>query len=326
MAKRTPQPPAAGKRLAVSGKKAKRTPQPPPQYPAPVAASPAQQTNLQYNQPLQQQLQQPYSDLMTTMGYGAAPAMAQNFGGLQGYTGQTGGQAGATESGYGTLMPASVQNLQSAQQELNDIYTKPTADFDPYLQQQLNDQEQGLHSQLLQQLGPDYATSSAGIEALAKFNQYAMTARTSAQFNRATQLQDQIQQYTGGYSNQAVNQGQLYGQNIGGVSDLGYGFFNQGQNAAANQLSYLNNWQAVAGAPAAQMGNFGQTQAGMAGQTMQQTGPYQSDRFTQLGTQYTPTSGQMWGAGLQNSASRLISSGGQMMGAGTNMMNNTQQG
>jgi len=353
---------APAKAAAKGGKK--KTPQPPPPPPTytntPGPSDPGGAGyNLQYTPSIESQFNQPYQDVMAAGAYGALPGVIQNIGGQQqmgnmyggmaqdqfgnwmggtpaemALTGQFGGQAGMTLGDYGQLLAPNLQNMQGIAKEIQDIQAGK-ADFDPFLTQQFNDQERTLRQTLARQLGPDYENSSAGIEALAKFNQNKTTSLGSAQFQRLGQLNDMLQGGIGNLANQAQGFGGQYGTmrgvqfNAADVLGQRYGqtaqdVYNQalglrtGQLGGAGQMT--QNTAALqdlyANVPKT-MSQFGNQMTGQGAQTEQATGPYQSDRMAQLQASYAPTPGEKMGQYMAQSGDRWVKVGSSIGGMGS---------
>src|SRR5262249_10549975 len=218
---------------------------------------------------------------------GAANAMQ----GLAGMGGQATGLGAAPLGQYGTLMPPTLGIQQGLAREIQGIQGG-NLDVDPAMVQQQQQQQRLLESQLQRQLGPDWATSSAGIEAMGRFQQGWNTAKATANYNRLLSLigtqQGGLQNLTG----QGINYGQfgqgVQGQQFGQGAQLGQMFgqnamdlFNQQQNMRANQLGgagqmlgQLGQIQGLyAGIPQT-MGQFGQAMSGQAGAAVGAQGPY----------------------------------------------------
>lgn len=296
-------------------KKARKLPQPPQQPQMPQMQTPQQQGGFSYTPTAESQFNQPYQDVQAAGAYG----------GLQGALGRMGQQGqmsdlyGQTAQGslgqFGQLMAPNMNIQQGLAGRIQDIMGGKL-DVDPMLLQQFGDQSRVLNEQLRRNLGPDYANSSAGIEALSKFNQLKNNTLASANFN---QLQGLLNQQQGGMGNifgQGQQMGQMLGQNN---QDL----FNQAQNLRTGQLGganqMLQNLAAIqnlyAGIPQT-MGQFGQAMSGQAGAAVNAQDPYQRDRMAQLQASYAPTKGGYGGMMLQNQGDRLINSASAMGGGG----------
>jgi hypothetical protein len=332
------------------------TPQPPAPAPGPAPAVPGY--GLEYNPTIESQLNQPYQDIIAAQATSVLPNIAQNWQGLQDYanfyggagaemfggfmagtpaeralTGQFGGQAGGTLGQYGQLLDPNLAIQQGLAQEIQDIQAG-RADFDPFLTQQFNDQERVLREHLRRQLGPDYEGSSAGIEALGKFNQNKTTTLGSAQFQRLNELVGMQQQGIGNLANQAGGFANIYGvqrgQQFNQADVIGqrYGqyaqdLYNQamglrsaqlgGAGAMLNQAGAMQNL--YANVPRT-MGQFGQAMGQQAGMAVGAQEPYLKERELQLGASYAPTSGEKMGQYMGQSGSRWASIGSSMMGGG----------
>ena len=270
------------------GKGKAKTPQPPP--PPPVAA-PAADYSLQYTPSIESQLNQPYQDITAAGAMAALPNVFTNLGGQQQLTPLYGGQAAGTLGQYGQMIAPNPQIIAGWQRELQDIQAGK-ADFDPFLTQQFNDQEMQLHQQLQRQLGPDYANSSAGIEALAKFNQYKTTALGSAQFQRGTQLNELLQNAYANSANQALGLGGQYGQGTQQLYNQTMGLRNEQLGGAASMLANTGATMGLYGTVPGTMGQFGEAMGKQSGYEVQAQAPYQQDRLAQLQASYAPTKGE----------------------------------
>lgn len=351
----------AKRKAGGNRKRGGATPQPP--APAPTAPS-SPSYELQYNPTIESQLNQPYQDIIAAQATNMLPAIGQNWQGLQDYANFYGGagaemfggfmggaeaergltrdfgaQAGGTLGNYGQLMDPNLQIQQQIAQQIQDIQAGK-ADFDPFLTQQFGDQERVLREQLRRQLGPDYETSSAGIEALSKFNQNKTTTLGSAQFQRLNELvnmqqggiqnlSNQSNSFANTYGNergqqfnQADTMGSRYGQYANDMYAQAMGLRNQQQQGAANMIANTQATQNMFANVPKTMGQFGEAMTGQGAQASQATAPYQRDRFAQLQNQQsTPNSGQMWGGMMAQSGNRWIGVGNQMMSTGGQMSN-----
>ena len=336
-------------------KKAKRTPQPPipaPPLPSYAPNAGAGAYNVGFTPSVQSQVTQPYLDVMAGTAYGNMPNIAANLGGQQQYAGmyggagaqqlgtfmqgnpqqtglrtQMGGQAGGTLGAYGQVMNPNISLIANLQQQLADIQSGADTGFDPYMTQQYNQSEQQLHDTLRKQLGPDFATSSAGINALNQFNQEKQTAFGSARFQRQLQIQDALQQaqqnlagQAGGFANiyggqrgqeygQALQSGQTFGQFANDIYNTTTGL---GTGALAGQGQYYTNQgnlMNLTGAVPAMMGQYGGAMTGQAGAAVAAQGPYQQDRLAQFQASTYPTSGQYMGEMMGQSGNRWASIG-----------------
>jgi len=340
-------------------KKGAATPQPPaaaPPPPAPAPAVPGYQ--MQYTPTIESQINQPYQDVLGTYALSMLPNIQQNWQGMQDYanfyggagaqmfgnfmagaeperqlTSNFGGQAGGTLGQYGQLIGANSPIMQGWQDELQAIQAGK-ADFDPMLTQQFNDQERVLRDQLRRQLGPDYETSSAGIEALGKFNQNKTTTLSSAQFQRGLQLQDALQsgyqnlanqsnQFAntyGGQRGQQFNQadiiGQRYGQYANDLYNQAMGLRQTQLQGGAQMLQNTATMQGLyAGIPQT-MGQFGQAMQAGTGANVSAQGPYQQDRALKAQLSYAPTEGQYMGQMMAQSGDRWAQIGSSIGGMG----------
>jgi hypothetical protein len=285
----------------------------------------------------------------TQMGGENLGGAQQQMQGLQNLGNQAQGLTGGTLGQYGQLMDPNLAIQQNLANQTQAVQAG-AADFDPFLTQQFNQQEQQLREQLRRNLGPDYENSSPGIEALARFNQGKTTALGSAQFNR---LQSLVGMQQGGLGNIATQglgfggfgagiQGQQFGQGVQGTQ-LGAGIQGQqfgqgaqlgqmyGQNAQdlytqalglhgaqlSGQGQNIQNLGALqnlyAGVPQT-MGEFGQAMSGQAGAAVGGQDPYQRDRMAQFQASYAPNKGQFAGQMMGQSGDRWVNVAGSSMG------------
>jgi hypothetical protein len=266
--------------------------------------------------------------------------------------GQMGMQATGLGAGtlgqYGQLMDPNLSIQGNLANQIQRIQAGAESGFDPLLDQQLGTEERLLHEQLRRQLGPDYANSSAGIEALGKFEQRRQITLGTSRFNQLNALLGQqqggLQNMTGigtqlggfgqGIQGQQFNQGVAAGQFGQGVQQQQFGqgaqmgqmygqntmdLYNQamgmraGQLSGANQmLSNLKGMQDLYGNIPATMGQYGQAMSGQAGAAVGAQSPYQRDRMAQLQASYAPSSGQFTGQMMGESGNRWMSAGQQM--------------
>jgi hypothetical protein len=330
--------------------------QPMPQPPAPTG--PAGGGYYQYSPTAESAMNQPYQDLAVAGATGALggvlgrmPQQSQlgdiygqyaagSLGGAANAMGQlapTGGQAaglaGGTMGQYGALMGNNIPIQQAIANEIMGIQAG-NLDVDPAMVQQFGQQEQLLNEQLRRQLGPDYATSSAGIEALGRFQQGRQAALGQANYNRLQSLVGMQQgglqnltgqginfgQYGAGIQGQQFGQGQqmgtLFGQNAMDMYNQAMGLRTGQLGGAGQMLNQAGQIQGLyAGIPQT-MGQFGQAMSGQAGAAVGAQGPYQADRMAQLQASYAPTKGAYTGMMLQNQGDRLINSASAMGGGG----------
>lgn len=329
-----------------------QTPQPPPPQQQPQQDP----GHYQYNPSLESQINQPYQDVLAAGNMGQLPSQfgrmdqqnqlggiygqgaASNLGGAQAAMNALapmGGQAVGLGQGslgqYAGLMDPNYNIQQGLAGQIQAIQSGKT-DVDPAMLQQFDQQQRDLQTQLQHQLGPDWASSSAGIEAMGRFNQGKQTALASANFNRLQGLvgmqqggMNQIGQAGLGFGgfgqnlqnqqfNQGANMGQMFGQNS---MDL----YNQGQGLRQNQLGGASQMLANTGATQnlynfvpSTMGQYGQAMSGQAGAAVGAQGPYQQDRLAQLQASYAPSSGQFLGRMMGQSGDRWASIGS--MGGG----------
>jgi len=301
----------------MAKKKKAATPQP-PAPPAPPQAPLSGAYDVNYNPTAYSQMVQPMLDYMSAGALGTMPYVMQDISAQQALGGIYAGQGAGTLGAYGSMLGPNLQALQGYANELQAIQAGK-ADFDPMLTQQWNQSAQQLHDTLRQQLGPDYATSSAGANALNQFNQQMNTSLASAQFNRGLQLQQMLQQAQGNMAQQGGYLGQLGGQFMNDVATQNQGLFSGAltgygqniQNAAATQ-------QLMAG-PALQMGQIGGALTGQGAQTIGMTGPYATDRQINAQLSTYPTSEQFMGQMLAQSGNRWMQAGQNTMGGASTM-------
>jgi hypothetical protein len=255
---------------------------------------------------------QPMLDLMTAGAMGTLPYVMQNVQGQQQLGGIYGGQGAGTLGAYGNILDPNVQAIQGYQNELQAIQAGK-ADFDPMLTQQWNQQEQQLRDTLRQQLGPDYATSSAGANALNQFGQQKITSLTSAQFNRGLQLQDLLQQAQGNLANQASGLGQIGGQFMNDVYNMNQGLFQGALSGYGQNIQNLAATQQLMANPALQMGQIGGALTGQGTASIGATGPYATDRQIQAQMSTYPTQGQYMGEMMAQSGNRWANIGSNTM-------------
>jgi hypothetical protein len=264
---------------------------------------------------------------------GSLGSAANAMGQLAPTGGQAANLAGGTMGQYGALMGNNMPIQQAIANEIMGIQ-QGRLDVDPAMLQQFGQQERDLNAQLRRQLGPDYATSSAGIEALGRFQQGKQAALGQANYNRLQSLVGMQQgglqnltgqginfgQYGAGLQGQQFGQGQQmgaqFGQNAMDMYNQAMGLRNQQLGGAGQLLGQAGQIQGLYGNIPQTMGQFGQAMSGQAGQTIAGTEPYQRDRFGQLQASYAPTKGQFTGQMLTNQGNTLVQSGNAMMGAG----------
>jgi hypothetical protein len=218
-------------------------------------------------------------------------------------------------------------------QQIQAIQSGADKGYDPLLDQSLATQEQQTREQLRRNLGGDYETSSAGIEALARFNQGANTQRGSSRFNMLNALLNQQQQGMGNIANQSgqfgsaganiqgqqfnqgATSGQMFGQNAGQMYNQGMGFGDQGQQAMNNQINRTGQTQQLYANVPQTMGQFGQALGQQSQYGVQAQRPYQDDRTTAFRNE-APSNGMMWGQMAAQSGDRWANIGTSMMGSG----------
>lgn len=339
-------------------KAAAATPQPPAPAPAAQQAPISGSYDVSYTPTTQSQLVQPYLDSITGGALSSFPNVMQNVQGQQdmaqmfgqggaqamgswqqgtgqenALTGQMGGQAGGTLGSYGNIMGGNNPLIQGWQRELAGIQAG-NPDFDPMLTQQWNQNEQQLRDRLQQQLGPDYATSSAGINALNQFQQEKTTSLTSAQFQRGTQLQQLLQDAQSNYANQAggfaniyggergqaygygTGQSTLFGQFANDIYNQNTGMFNTGLTGAGQNIQNIGGQQNLMTNPALSMGQIGGAMTGQGAQTIAATQPYQQDRMANFTASTYPSSTQFMGQMMAQSGNRWADIGASTGGFG----------
>jgi len=349
----------AGRQAARSTRYGLNNPLPQPPAPPADGGGGGQGGYYQYSPTAESQINQPYQDLEAAGAYGALggalgrmPQQSQmsdiygqgaagNLGGAQGQWGQLGalgGQATGLGAGslgqYGQLMGGNLGIQQGLANEIQGIQ-QGNLEVDPATEQLLGQQQRDFETQMQRQLGPDWRTSSAGIEAQGRMTQGANTLRGSQNYNRLLSLINAQQGGMGNIANAGLGlggyalgtQGQQFGQGAQLGNMLGQNnmdLFNQMQNLRGGQLSgatsMLNNLgqiQSLYGNIPGTMGQFGGAMSGQSGAAVNAQGPYQQDRITQLGTQYAPTSGQFLGQMMGQSGNRWINVGQGMVGGGS---------
>lgn len=281
--------------------KAKKTPQPPPPYQPPAAPASGGGYGMQYSPTLGTQMQTPYNDAMAAGAYGALP-------GLMGQVGQTTGLSGSAGGAYGGMIPQNTQLQNQIYSRLQDAY-QGKAIFDPYIETQLGQQGQALQDQLRRSLGPDYAASSAGAEAIQRFNEMADHTRSQAQYAAIADLTSGAQQGYGQSANQALQfGGQTYDQSVG----LGNQMF--GGQAAQQQLA--GGAMGLMGQPGQQLMGAGSGLSGLSQYGVGAQGPYEQDKQGQFTASTYPTYKQNMGNLLNQSGQQWSNIGGGMMGGG----------
>jgi hypothetical protein len=154
------------------------------------------------------------------------------------------------------------------------------AGADPELERRLAEEERQVHEVLRRQLGPDYATSSAGIEALAEFSQRANELRTEFARRDLTELLPII----------GAERGRL--AEIAGVR------------------------QALLAFPAVLPGEAARTLASLAGVNLEELRMMQQDRLAMLAQGQFPTPPSPIGIGLVSGGEGMERSGSALsMGA-----------
>src|SRR5215813_8150276 len=280
-------------------------PQPPP--PQPPAGGGGQGGYYQYQPTAESQINQPYQDLQAAGAYGAlgsslgrmpqqgqmsdiyGQGAAGNLGAAQGQwggLGALGGQATGLGAGslgqYGQLMGGNLGIQQGLANEIQGIQ-QGNLEVDPATEQLLGQQQRDFEAQMQRQLGPDWRTSSAGIEAQGRVTQGANTVRGSQNYNRLLGLINAQQGGMGAIGNAGLGfggyglntQGQQFGQGAQLGNMLGQNnmdLFNQANLLRTGQLggatSMLNNLgqiQSLYGNIAGTMGQFGGAMSGQSG-------------------------------------------------------------
>lgn len=133
-------------------------------------------------------------------------------------------------------------------------------DLDPALERDITNQRQTLQERLQSQFGPGYDTSSAGIEAMNKFEESANVLRSQARHGELT-LSEQLSLARQGADNAqgAAGIGAATSP-LPGVNPLQAGGFAFGLNQGGNQQ--LGQFGQVLGAPMSIAGGFGQVAQG----------------------------------------------------------------
>jgi hypothetical protein len=255
-----------------------------------------------YTPGLLQKLQDPYSSALAAGGYSMLPGMMQNVG-------QLGANAGQSLGQIGQIMAPNVAINQGLSNELQAVQQGRLLDVDPQMLQGLQQGQNQMAEQLRASLGPDYMASSAGQEAMNRYNQMANTQVQSAQFNRLQDLFNMQQSGMGGAASIAQQQGQdFYNQ--------AQGLWNQAAGAAAANQQYAQGQQNMLGGIAGNMMNAGAGLTGLAGASVGAQQPYQSDRQLQLQASTYPTGKQMEGMMMGQSGTRWGQIGGSIGGMG----------
>jgi hypothetical protein len=126
-----------------------------------------------------------------------------------------------------SFLDAMDPQVKAAGSNLYNLLTGKSAEILKPIQTQLNFQRQGMMDQLASQMGPGFMTSSAGIEAMTKFDAQASLALNSAQMNAISTV------------------GQQYGQ-LSGLQQQGQNAIT-GQTLSAYQQAQEANRSALAG-------------------------------------------------------------------------------
>lgn len=194
--------------------------------------------------------------------------------------------------------------VKAAGSNLYDLLTGKSAAILAPIQQQLGYQRSQMQNQLASQMGPGYMTSSAGIEAMTKFDTQASLALNSAQMNAITTVGQQYgslsgiqQQGQNAITGQTLNAyGQAQGANIA-AGNISSGVAQRGVQATLGAMSAnpLNQF----GVPAAQGSVIG-----TAG------GPFAGGNAFGQGLSQT-------GGGLGNIGGYLLGKGGSTSGGST---------
>lgn len=142
-------------------------------------------------------------------------------------------------------------NVKAAGSDLYNLLTGHASNLIAPLQTQLNNQKTALQSQLASQLGPGYATSSAGIAALTAFDQQSAVTLSQAQ---QSAVQTATQTYGSLFGAQQGGQGNIFSQ-----TGSAYGAAQQATGAALNEYNSVTARQesAVLGGTGAAPINYG---------------------------------------------------------------------
>src|SRR5215468_4807945 len=347
----------AGRQAARTTRQGLRNPLPQP--PAPPAGGDGGQAGYYSYQPsAESQINQPFQDVEAAGAYGALPGVigrmgqqgqmsdiygqgaAGNLGGAQGQWGQLGplggqatGLAGGSLGQYGQLMGGNLGIQTGLANEIAGIQGG-NLEVDPATEQLLGQQQRDFESQMVRQLGPDWRTSSAGIEAQGRMTQGANVVRGTQNYNRLLGLINAQQSGMGNIGNAGLGfggyglntQGQQFGQGtqLGGL----YGannmdLYNQmlglrgGQLSGAGQMiTNTGNMLGLYGQIPTTMGQFGGAMTGQGQQTIGMTAPYQTDRFGQFQASQFPSQGQFTGQMMGQSGNRWINVGQNIGGMG----------
>lgn len=314
-AAKRPVPQAPKARPGGGGKPGKRRPTPVPQPPA-AAAPPQQGGYYQYQQPVADQLSQPYSDALMGGAMGALPSMFQNYG-QQNQMGDIYGQSTAGTLGdYGQLRNPNLAIQQQLAAQIQAIQSGADKGYDPLLDQTLGDQQRIMEETMRRQLGGDWENSSAGIEARNRFNQNANIQRGTSRFNQLQGLLSQQQAGMGNLANQGQGFGGMFGNQMAQLYNQGMGFGQAGQQAMGNQINRTGAMMDLYSQVPTTMAQFGNAMSNQAGAAVGAQGPYQRDRFGQMQASYAPTGGQYWGQMAGQSGDRWGNIAGGMMGMG----------
>lgn len=296
----------------------------PPQPPAASAPGAPQGGDAggyyEFQEPAGQQMAGPYADMLMGGGMAALPDLFRQFGQQGGQADLYAGATGDTLGAYRGLMGGNQGIQEALQRQIQAIQSGADSGYDPLLDQQLG-QEQGLlEEQMRRQLGPDWQNSSAGMEALGRFNQRATTMRQSSRFNQLQGLLNQQQQGMGNLAGQGVNLGALYGRQAGQLYDQGMGFGQQGQNNLNVNINRTGDMMRVYGLVPQTLADFGYNMTNQGQAAVGAQGPYQADRFMQFrGDMGSPTQQQMMGMMMGQSGDRWNEFGQNMTNMGMGM-------
>jgi hypothetical protein len=299
--------PARAPARAPGRRPGKATPQPPTAA-APPPASPDATGgggggggpggyDVSYDPTLGTQLQTPYNDAMAGGAYGALPGMMQEVGGASGLAGGTMGAFGGMIGQESGLQGNIYSRLQDAYQG------KPI--FDPMVETQLGQQGQALQDQLRRSLGPDYAASSAGSEAIQRFQEQANHTRANAQYAAIADLTSGAQQGYGLSGQLGQNYGQMtYDQSMGLGNAMWSGQGNQ-QQLASGQMGLMNQ-------PGQYLMGAGTGLSGLSGNAVGAESPYLTDKQGQFAASQFPSRGQFAGGMMRQSGNAWENVGGSV--------------
>jgi len=225
------------------------------------------------------------------------------------------GQQGAgTLGAYGAALGPMSQQMQGLSNQILGYQAGTTDLADPMLKQNYQVQGQQLHDQLRAQLGPDYANSSAGAQALALFNQTQQNALAESAYNTYQGYLGLYQQGMGQLGQAAGTQANTYGALSGQGYNQALGLRGGQLAGAGEMLQNTGTQMGLYGMVPTQMANFGTGMAGLSSGAVSAQGPYQQDRALQAQMSTYPTQTQFMGQMMGQSGNRWASIGSSMMG------------